>query len=344
VASANRRSEKKIEGVLGEDQFGFRKGTRDAIGMLRIISERTLDIGVEICVCFIEWQKAFDCVKWTKLMEILKKTGIDWHERRLISKLYMDQSVKVQLNQGVTKSVKTGIRVRQGCCLSPLLFNLYSEYVTQEALEGLGDFRVGGQIISMVRSADDLVLLAKEETILQSMTDKLIEVGRGYGMEINVEKTKTMRISRQPTPLHIKIDKTPVENAEEFNCFGSMIANDARCRREIKARIAMAKALFNEKETLFTSKLDLELRKKLVKCYIWSTALYGAETWTLQKIDQKYLESFEIWCWRRMKINWTDRVNNEAVLHRVKEESNILHTIKRRKANWIGHILRRIAF
>jgi hypothetical protein len=94
--------------------------------------------------------------------------------------------------------------------------------------------------------------------------------------------------------------------------------------------------------TLFTSKLDLNLRKKLVKCCIWSIALYGAETWTLWKVDQKYLESFDMWCWRRAeKISWTDRVRNEEVLHRVKEERNILHTIKGRKANWIGHILRR---
>jgi hypothetical protein len=70
--------------------------------------------------------------------------------------------------------------------------------------------------------------------------------------------------------------------------------------------------------------------------------LYGAETWTLRKLDQKYLESFEMWCWRRMKkISWTDRVNNEIVLHKVKEERNILHTIRRRKTNCIGHILRR---
>jgi hypothetical protein len=94
--------------------------------------------------------------------------------------------------------------------------------------------------------------------------------------------------------------------------------------------------------TLFTSKLDLNLKNKLVKCYIWSIVLYGAETWTLRKIDHKYLESFEMWCWRRMeKISWTDRVRNEEVLHRVKEERNILHTIKRRKAKWIDHILRR---
>jgi hypothetical protein len=64
----------------------------------------------------------------------------------------------------------------------------------------------------------------------------------------------------------------------------------------------------------FTSKLDLNLRKKLVKSYIWSITLCGAETWTTRALDQKYLESFEMWCWRRMeKISWTDRVRNEEI-------------------------------
>jgi hypothetical protein len=73
-----------------------------------------------------------------------------------------------------------------------------------------------------------------------------------------------------------------------------MLSNDARCTREIKSRISMARAAFNKKKTLFTRKLDLNLRKKLVKCYIWSTALYGAEKWTLRKIDEKCLKSFEM--------------------------------------------------
>jgi hypothetical protein len=88
--------------------------------------------------------------------------------------------------------------------------------------------------------------------------------------------------------------------------------------------------------------LDLELRKKLVKCYVWSIALYGAETWTLRAVEQKNLESLEMRCWRRMeKISWTDPVRNEDVLLIVKEQRNILHEIRKRKANWIGHILRR---
>jgi hypothetical protein len=83
------------------------------------------------------------------------------------------------------------------------------------------------------------------------------------------------------------------------------------------------------------------LRKKLVKCYIWSKALYGAETWTLRGVDQKHRESFEMWCWSRMeKISWTDHVRNEEVLLTVKEQRNIVHEISKRKANWIGHILR----
>ena len=88
--------------------------------MIRIIAEWTLKIDEELCICFIHWQKAFDCVNWTKLMQILRRSGIDWHERRLISKLYMDQRVKVWLDWGETRSVQIGRGVRQGCCL---LFN-----------------------------------------------------------------------------------------------------------------------------------------------------------------------------------------------------------------------------
>jgi len=134
-----------------------------------------------------------------------------------------------------------------------------------------------------------------------------------------------------------------LEIVESFKYLGSILTNDGRCTCEIKCRIAMAKAAFNKRGTLFTSTLDLELRKKLVKCYFWNIALYGAETWTFRAVDQKHLEeSFEMWCWRRMeKISWTDHVRNEDVLLRVKEQRNILLEIRKRKANWIGHIIRR---
>jgi hypothetical protein len=81
-----------------------------------------------------------------------------------------------------------------------------TQHLTKEVLEGFGDFKIG-QVIRTVKYADDLVLLAKEEALLQDMIDRLIEIRRGNVMEVNVENTKVMRISRQPSPLRIMIDK-----------------------------------------------------------------------------------------------------------------------------------------
>jgi len=156
--------------------------------MLRI-SERSLEIDAELCVPFVDWQKAFDRVKLTKSMQILKGTGIDWRERRFNSNLYMAQGIKVRVNRGETRSVKNGRGVRQGCCLSPILFNLYSECLTKEALEGFADFKIGGQIIHSVKCADEFVLLSKEEKVVQNMTDNLTEIGGCYGMKMDVEKS-----------------------------------------------------------------------------------------------------------------------------------------------------------
>ena len=166
-----------------------------------------------------------------------------------------------------------------------------------------------------MKYADDL-LLAKDEKVLQDMTDKLNEIGGCCGMKMNVEKkNKVMRISRQPLPVKIMLDLKQPENVESFKCLGSILTKNGRCTCEIKCGIAMAEAAFNKKRTLFTSKFDLELRKKLV-----SIALHGAETWTLRAVDQKHQESFEMWCWRRMeKISWTDHVRNEELLLRAEE-------------------------
>jgi len=98
----------------------------------------------------------------------------------------------------------------------------------------------------------------------------------------------------------------------------------------------MAEAAFNKKRALFTSTLGLELRKKLVKCYVWSIALYGAETWTLRAVDQKHLESFEMWCWRRMeKISWTDHVRNKYYLESKSREISYMRYVNGRRTGLV---------
>jgi hypothetical protein len=93
------------------------------------------------------------------------------------------------------------------------------------------------------------------------------------------------------------------DNVEYFNYLGSMTTNDARCTRKIKYRIFMAKAAFSKKKSIFTSKLDLNIRRKLVKGYIWNIDFYIFQTLTLRKVDKKWLKSLDMWCWRKMEIS-----------------------------------------
>jgi hypothetical protein len=89
------------------------------------------------------------------------------------------------------------------------------------------------------------------------------------------------------------VDKQP-DNAENFNYLGCSITKDVGCSHEMKSRITMAKTELNKKKVLLTSKLNFNVRKKPAKRYIWRTDLYRAETWTLRKVNQKYLRSFEM--------------------------------------------------
>jgi hypothetical protein len=94
------------------------------------------------------------------------------------------------------------------------------------------------------------VLLATEETVLQGMIDRLTEIGRCYGMEMNVEKTKVMSISRQTGAVHIMIDQKQLENVEYFSYVGGLITGDARRTSDVKSRIAMASAAVSKKKAL----------------------------------------------------------------------------------------------
>jgi hypothetical protein len=94
------------------------------------------------------------------------------------------------------------------------MFKVYSKCLAKEALDGLGDFIIRGKIIQIAKCVDDLVLMAREETVLQGMTDKLTDIGRCYGMEMNVGKSKAIRISRQPSPVTITIDQNQLENVK----------------------------------------------------------------------------------------------------------------------------------
>jgi len=102
---------------------------------------------------------------------------------------------------------------------------------------------------------------------------------------------------------------------------------------------------YNKKQLLCSNNHSLEMKKKLIKSCIWSVALYGSETWTLGKNEERIINAFETWCWRRMlKIKWTARIMNNEIFQRAKEERLLLKILKNRRHSWIGQTIRHNEF
>ena len=160
---------------------------------------------------------------------------------------------------------------------------------------------VGGHNINNLRYTDDTSLLALEEQKLQNLLNTVNDKGKLYGMEINVKKTKSMVASKkQETPkVSINLDGTAIEQVEKMVYLGSITTEYGKSEVEIKRRIEIAKNTFNNmKSVLLSRNTSLNTRMRLTKCYVWSTLLYGAETWTITKTLNKRIDTFEMWTYK----------------------------------------------
>lgn len=338
----------KVEESIGKDQYGFRreKGTREAILALRMIIDRRMDLSLETHIAFVDLEKAFDRVDWKMMMKTLKDIGLDFRDRRVIYELYRNQETIIEVGEEREKAnIRQG--VRQGCSLSPLIFNVYIEGAIKKIIQSSNQgVNFNGERIMFVRFADDIAALAESSYDLEKLLNIMNNTFQEFAMSINTKKTKVITTEKRPTTQkQIQLNGTVVERVNSFRYLGSLITADSRCTSDIKSRIAIAKTAFNQKKHIFKSRISKEVKKKLIKTYIWSIALYSCETWTMTQKDKEMIEAFEMWCWRRMeRISWTEKVANEEVLQRVKEKRNISNIIENRRGKMIGHLIRHDSF
>jgi len=334
-----------IEQHLSDSQMGFRKGrgTKDAIFQFRTIIERSMQVNKKVYACFVDYQKAFDRINHGKLMNIMEKAGIPQLERNLITSLYWNQYAVVKTTDGKSRRICIRRGVRQGCIISPILFNLYTEYMMKDFLDEIKGIKIGGQNYTNLRYADDAVFLSEDEANLQTIITKVNETCKEYGMAMNVKKTKTMVISKTGNSCcKIMVDGTNLEQVSQYKYLGSWISDDGRCELDVKTRIAMAKnAIWKHKE-LLRGNINLQVKKRILQCYVYPVLKYSCESWTMNKDIVRRINAFEQWCYRRLlKIKWTDKISNEEVLKRMNEDELCLYkNIQKQKMSFTGHVLR----
>ena len=151
---------------LPDVQAGFRegRGTRDQTANIQWIIEKAREFQRNIYFCFIDYAKPFDCVDHNKLWKILQEMGIPGHLTCLLWNVYGGQEATVRTRHGTTDWFRIGKRIRQGCILSPCLFNLYVEYIMWNAgLDGAqAGIKIVGRNINNLRYADDTTLNSRK--------------------------------------------------------------------------------------------------------------------------------------------------------------------------------------
>ena len=185
----------------------------------------------------------------------------------------------MRTEHGITSDFKTKKGVRQSCVFSPSLSNLYTERIFRE-VEDMRGVSIGGVNVNNLKYANDTSLMAESISNLQDLVTTVHEKRKPYGVEINISKTKAMVVSRKdPVPVSISIEGKQIQQVSSLEYLGYMVFEDGRCEAEIKRRIAIARSSFENMSRVLASRhININLRQRILRCYIWSALRYGTET------------------------------------------------------------------
>ena len=330
---------------IAPEQAGFVKGrgTREQILNVRQLIEKAREYYVPMYLCFVDYEKAFDNVRWPKLWETLEEFGVPRHLVTLVKNLYESSEAVVKVDMTLSSRCRVKKGVRQGCVLSPLLFNIYSEVIMRRTLENWnGGVKIGGQRFSNLRFADDTLLIASSPEELLELIRRLEAVSQDYGLKINATKTKVMIVDRENENRRQPGRIGNFEVVEQFVYLGLMLHNRGSCEIEIRRRIQLARTAMIKLMKIWKDRnIYKETKIKIVNALVFPVFSYASETWVILYGDRKRIDAFEMWVWRRMlRIPWTARRTNVSILNEVKPTQRLLSATYARILRFFGHISR----
>ena len=338
------RIKASVERILREEQAGFRGGRScvDQIFVVRTIIEQSLEWNSSLYINFIDFEKAFDSVHHATLWDILRSYGFPAKIINILSSMYANNRCCVRHGGGHSDWFQVKSGVRQGCVISPLLFNIVMDWVMKRATadKPRGITWKNFSQLEDEDFADDLALLSHAQKDMQEKTSRTETEAGSIGLGVSHSKTKILRINAR-TQTDIVIKDKSLENVHEFKYLGSFLTADGSIEREVCTRIALASAAFQKLRTVWNSRiLSVTTKLKIYKSNVRSVLLYAAETWRTNKRIESKLRGFEGRCLRRiLRIRWEHRVTNKEIARRTGINC-IVEEVKRRRWRWLGHILR----
>ena len=203
----------------------------------------------------------------------------------LLRNRYAGQEATVRTGHGTTDWFQMGKGVCQGGILSPCFFNLYAEYIRQNAGrdEAQAGIKIARRNINNLRYTDDTILMGESEEELKSLLMNIKEESENVGLKLNIQKTKIMASS----PITSwQIDRETMETMTDFILGGSKIAADGDCSHQIKRHLLLGRKAMTNLESISRNRdITLPTKVHLVKALVFPVVMYGCESWTVKKAE-----------------------------------------------------------
>ena len=325
------------------EQAGFRPGysTVDHLHTINQLIEKANEFGIPICIAFVDYEKAFDSVDFVPVMEALKNQGVEKPYIDILTEIYRNATAVIRLHEDSNK-IRLGRGVRQGDNISPNLFNacLEDAVFRRMELEDRG-ISINGHLLTNLRFADDLVLIAHTFEELQDLIDELHNKSTAAGLKIHPEKTKVMcnEYARQGA---ITIENVTLENVQQYKYLGQIVSISRNNALEINNRIRSGWAAFAKFDDLMRKRsIPQRLKTKAFNQCILPAMMYGAETWITTERNMSMLATAQHRMERIMLgITLRDHKTNKWIRSKTKVK-DIKKSILKSKWQWAGHIMRR---
>ena len=265
------------------------------------------------------------------------------HLTYLLRNLYAGQEATVITGHGTADWFQIGEGVRQGCILSPCLFNFYAGHIMKNAglEEAQAGIKIAGRNTNNLRYADDTTLMAESEEELKSLLMKVKEESGKIGLKLNIQKTKIMAFGPITSS---EIDGETVEAVSDFIFWGSKITADGDCSHEIKRHLLLGRKVVTNLDNILKRRdIILPTKVRLVKAMVFPVVMYGCESWTVKKAECRKIDASELWCWRRLlRVLWTARRSNHSILKEISPGCSWEGLMLKLKLQYFGHLMRRV--
>jgi len=322
VLAGRLREEVEGKSLIPPNQAGFRKGmgTLDNIYVLNYLINRQIrGKGGKLVAIFVDLRAAFDSVDRGELIRAMRGRGVREGLVERVEEMLKETRSRVKIGGQMGRGFWTARGLRQGCPLSPLLFNLLIADLEEElGRVKWGGVKLGEERIYSLAYADDMVLLAEEEGGMRSLIERLENYLKGKGLELNVEKTKIVRFKRGGGRLN-KVNwswgGSRIEEVREYKYLGYKMQRNGGQESHIKERVAKAAAIMGQVWGIGRRRFgkDWKRRMWMFDRLVWTVAGYGVEIWGWKERErvERLQERF---------IRWVMGVEGRTPGYMVREE------------------------